>query len=123
MSEQGENKVSYKGKGKGSNPNSIKALEPTMIKKGQSPSPLSGRPKGSHSLKERLQKYLDLDIKIKMPDGTVQDKSVLDGIILSLLSQAQKGNIRAIQEVFDRNFGKEAEVLNIKHEDALELLK
>jgi hypothetical protein len=115
--------VSYKGKGKGSNPNSVKALQPTMIKKGSSAPAGAGRPKGSHSLKERLQKYLDLDIKIKMPDGTIQDKSVLDGIILSLLSQAQKGNIRAIQEVFDRNFGKEADVLNIKHEDALELLK
>lgn len=105
-------------KGKGNNPNSKKALEIGKWKKGDSPNP-AGRPKGSMSLKERMNKYLELDIKMKMPDGSIQDKSVLDGIILSLLSQAQKGNIKAIQEVFDRNFGKEPEVVNITHEDAL----
>jgi hypothetical protein len=110
-----------KTKGKGTNPNSKAALEPTKWKKGFCP-PGAGRPLGALSLKDRMRKYLELDIKMKMPDGSIQDKSVLDGIILSLLSQAQKGNIKAIQEVFDRNFGKEADVINITHEDALKEL-
>lgn len=108
--------------GKGSNPNSKKALEATKWKPGEAV-PGAGRPKGSLSFKERLNKYLELDIKIKMPDGSIQDKSVLDGIILSLLSQAQKGNIIAIREVFDRGFGKEPENMNIIHENTLEHLK
>jgi hypothetical protein len=109
----------HKTKGKGSAPNSKKNLELGKWLPGQSGNP-AGKVKGTLNLKERLQTYLALDIKIKMPDGSIQDKSVLDGIVLSLLSQAQKGNIQAIREVFDRNFGKEADVLQIEsHEDRL----
>jgi hypothetical protein len=107
---------------RGRSPGSLAALKATQCKKGEHP-PGAGRPKGSLSLKDRIHKYLDVDVKIKMPDGSIQDKSILEGIILSLLNQAQKGNIKAIQEVFDRGFGKEAEVVHIKHEDALKELE
>lgn len=30
----------------------------------------------------------------------------LDGVVAALVSQAKKGNIKAIQELFDRKFGK-----------------
>jgi hypothetical protein len=113
---------SGKKAGRGYAEGSLKALEPTKFKKGETiPGP--GRPKGSLSLKDKMKQFLDLDVKIKMPDGTIQDKSVLESIILSLLSQAQKGNIRAIQEVLDRNFGKEPDVIEISHEDRLKELK
>lgn len=108
---------------RGRSPGSQAALKATQCKKGEHP-PGAGRPKGSLSLKDRMNRYLDLDIKIKMPDGSIQDKSVLDSIILSLLNKAQKGDVRAIQEVFDRNFGKETENINLmSHEDWLKELK
>ncbi len=104
-----------KGKGKGTNPNSKKALEPTKWKKGQAV-PGAGRPKGALSLKERMKKFLDIEVNVKMPGGSIQSQSVLDSILLSLMSQAQKGNMMAIKEVLDRNFGKEPEKIEIDHE-------
>ncbi len=95
------------------NPKSLANLIP--IKKGQKMSP--GRPKGSVNLKDRLQKFLDLDVKIKMPDGSIQDKTVLDNILMSLLAQAAKGNVKAIQEVLDRQYGKADQKLEISGND------
>ena len=93
-------------KGKGNNPNSKAALK--SYKKGVSGNP-SGRPKGSLSLKERMAKFLEIDIQVKMPNGSIQSQTMMDSILLSLLAQAQKGNLVAIKEVLDRNFGKEPE--------------
>ena len=93
-----------------------------MCKKGEQP-PGAGRKKGTLSLKERLNNFLELDIKIKMPGGKIEDREVLDGVIMSLLAQAQKGNVQAIKEVFDRGFGKEADVVMVRHEDALKVLE
>lgn len=108
-----------KGQGKGTNPNSLKAIEACKWKKGQSGNP-KGKEKGSLSLKERMNKFLGLNVKVKMPDGTIKEQEVLDSIIMSLLAQAQKGNIVAIKEVFERNFGKEADKLEvISHEEFL----
>lgn len=103
-----------KGIGKGQHPNSKKALIPTQTKKGGPTHPGVGRPKGSLSLKERMSKFLDLDVKVKMPNGSIKDQTVLDSIILSLLHQAQKGNIQAVKEVLERNFGKEDQGINVK---------
>ncbi|HYT43781.1 MAG TPA: DUF5681 domain-containing protein [Methylomirabilota bacterium] len=97
-------------KGKGNNPNSRAALK--SYKKGESGNP-KGRPIGSLSLKERLAKFSSLEISVKMPNGSIQSQTIMDSIILSLLSQAQKGNIMAIKEVLDRNFGKESERTDI----------
>ena len=104
--------TSLKGIGKGRHPNSLKQLKTTPHKLGDPALPGAGRPKGSISLKERLQKYLDLDVKMKMPDGTIQSKTVMDSIVLALLAQAQKGNVLAIREVLDRYYKNQ---FNIPH--------
>ncbi len=109
-------------KGKGKHPNCVAARKKTEFKKG-GPVPKGGRPKGSISLKERMAKFLVLPIKVKMPNGTVQDQEMMDAIILSLIAQAQKGNMMAIKEVLERNFGKETENVNVTNfEDMLKEL-
>jgi len=115
-------KIGNKSDKRGRSPGSLAALEPTKLKKGDR-LPGAGRPHGSLSLKDKLKHYLELDVQVKMPDGSIQSKQVLDSIILSLLSQANKGNIKAIEQVLDRGFGKEAEVVITRHEDALKELK
>lgn len=99
--------------GRGRHPNSKKALEATQVKKGGPGKPGAGRPDGSRSLKDRLDKYLVLDVQTEMPNGTVQDIEYLDAIILSLMAEAKKGNTTAIKELFDRKFGKEPEKIEI----------
>lgn len=105
-----------KGQGKGNNPNSKKALEATKWKKGEVV-PGGGRPKGSLSLKERMAQFVEIPVKIKMPDGSITDQSILDSIIMSLLHQAQKGNMVAVKEVFDRFYGKETQPIDIKGQE------
>lgn len=100
-------------KGKGRHPNSLANLKP--LKPGHPP--MGGRPKGALSLKERMAKFIDLNTKVKMPDGTITDATVMEGIILSLLAQASKGNIQAIKEVLDRNYGKEADKVELTGSD------
>lgn len=100
---------------KGVHPNSLKALEATKYKKGKVPT--GGRPKGALSLKERLNKYLEMEMKTKMPDGTITDKQVLDNVILSLLAKAIKGDVRAIEVVLERQFGKEADKVELTGRD------
>jgi hypothetical protein len=100
---------------KGTHPNSLKALSKTQRKKGEGPLPGAGRPKGALSLKERLLRFLDIQISgCSMPDGSIQDKTVLEQIILTLISRAIAGDIHAIKEVFDRGFGKETDKLEIE---------
>lgn len=107
-------------KGKGQHPNSKKALEPTIFKKGHPGAPGCGRPKGALNLRDRMQHYLDIKIEVKSPDGKIiKDKTVLDSIIVSLLNKAQQGDVKAIQETFDRGFGKEVENLNVNYSDEL----
>lgn len=100
-------------KGKGRNPNSLKNLKP--FKPGHPPS--GGRPKGSLSFKERAQKFLEIETKYKMPNGTITDQTLLDGAILSLLAQANKGNVPALKELFERVFGKEVEKVELTGSD------
>lgn len=100
-------------KGKGKNPNSLKNLKP--YKPGHPPT--GGRPKGSLSFKERAQKFLDIQTKYKMPNGTITDQTLLDGAILSLIAQANKGNVPALKELFERIFGKEVEKVELTGSD------
>lgn len=100
--------------GKGVHPNSLKNLELGKFKPGEKH---GGRPKGALSLKERMAKFIDLQTKVKMPDGSITDATVMESIILSLLAQAAKGNINAIKEVLDRNFGKEAQPVELTGKD------
>lgn len=103
--------------GRGQHPNSKKALELGMFKKGQKPPATSGRPKGSLSFKERAQKFLDIETKYKMPDGSFTDQTLLDGAILSLIAQANKGNVPALKELLERVFGKEVEKVELTGSD------
>lgn len=102
-----------KVKGKGKHPNSIIARKGNEFGLGKPPAKSPGRPIGSVSLKERMEQFLKLDIPVKMPDGTVRDKPMIDGIIMSLLAQAHKGNIVALKEVFDRFYGKETQPVDV----------
>ncbi len=102
---------------KGVHPNSLKALELGKFKKGHTPPPTAGRPKGAISLKERLDKYIDLPTKVVMPDGTVSDKSVMDSIVLALLGKARKGDISAAKEILDRYYGKQTEKMELTGKD------
>lgn len=74
-----------------------------------------GRPKGSIDFKKRMQKFLDLEVKIKLPDGRIEDKTVLDQIIMSLLAKAAKGNLIAIREVLDRVYGKADQKIEVEN--------
>lgn len=106
---------------RGAHPNSLKALEANKYKKGKKPT--GGRPKGSLSLKDRMRHYLELEVPVEIPNGTITDRTILDGIIIALFKQAAAGNVMAIKEVFDRHFGKEADTIMMKHEDALREMK
>lgn len=103
--------------GKGKHPNSKKALEPGMFKPGHAPIPGAGRPPGALSLKERMDRYIHLETKVVMPDGTITDKEVMDSIVLAALAKARKGDVPAIKEVFDRYYGKQTEKLEVTGKD------
>jgi hypothetical protein len=80
----------------------------TPFKPGQSGNP-QGRPPGSKNLstilKELLEEEVDIDGE-KLPFKTA--------IIKKLIFKAHRGNLRAIQEIFDRTEGKAKQ--EIKHE-------
>lgn len=101
---------------KGIHPNSLKALEATKWKKGEKP-PGAGRPKGALSLKERMDKYINLPTKVVMPDGTITDKEVMDSIVLALLAKARKGDVGAAKEILDRYYGKQADKMELTGKD------
>ncbi len=110
-------------KGSGNNPNSRKALIPGQVKKGGPAKPGAGRPEGSISAKTYFNKFISIEVPVKMPNGKIENKTIMESIFLSLLHQAQKGNLMAIKEVLDRNFGKEPDNVNVySHEDALKEL-
>lgn len=100
---------------KGKHPNSLKNLK--KFEAGHPPAPGCGRPLGAISLKERMDRYIDLPTKVVMPDGTVTDKSVMDSIVLATLAKARKGDIPATKEVFDRYYGKQTEKLEVTGKD------
>ena len=68
----------------------------TQFKKGQSGNP-KGRRAGMPNIKEALEKVLSEE-----KDGY----TVLEGVIMKLRQMAFKGDMRAIQELLDRAYGK-----------------
>ncbi len=100
---------------KGMHPNSLAALEPTKWKKGKAPT--GGRPKGALSLKERMDKYIDLPTKVVMPDGTITDKAVMDSIVLSIMAKARKGDVAAANLILERYYGKTAQPVELTGKD------
>lgn len=66
-----------------------------------------GRPKGSVSLVHLLKKALKQKIDITDPLTKQNAKKALNEVIvLKLIQQAIKGDVKAIKEVFDRTDGK-----------------
>lgn len=72
----------------------------TPFQPGQSGNP-KGRPKGSRNLSAILKDMLDQDVE---EDGQLVKFS--DAIVKRLIQKANKGDIKAIQEIFDRTEGK-----------------
>lgn len=77
----------------------------TQFKKGESGNPL-GKPVGTKSLSTILKNMLEEEIDVELEDGTKQKKPFQDVIIRALIKQAKKGNMKAIQEIFDRVEGR-----------------
>lgn len=72
----------------------------TPFEPGESGNP-AGRPKGTKNLSTILREMLELEIE---EDGVKITQK--DAIIKKLIKQSTAGNLRAIQEVFDRTEGK-----------------
>ncbi len=107
----------YKGKGTGSHPNSLKALQSN---RGQGVKN-AGRKHGTINVKSRILKYLDIEVPLKLPDGSTENAQVADTIIIALIQQAQRGNIKAAELLFDRGYGKQEQVIDVK-DDRIEKL-
>jgi hypothetical protein len=67
---------------------------------GQSGNP-SGRPKGTKNMSTILREMLELEIEV---DGVKMTQK--DAIVKKLIKKSNSGNLRAIQEIFDRTEGK-----------------
>ena len=74
------------------------------FKKGQSGNP-NGRPKGARGLSTILREMLDEDIKV-IENGVEVRKQFKDVIVRKLLKKANDGDLRAIEQIFDRLEGK-----------------
>src|SRR5688500_3556494 len=66
-----------------------------------------GRPKGSKNRSTLLRKWLDAKLKIKHP-VTGKDVNVTqeDEVVLAIIAQAKKGNVKAQALVLDSLYGK-----------------
>lgn len=79
----------------------------TPWKKGHKHAPGNGRPKGSYSIVSSLQKIINREIEIKDPFSKKMTKGQMrDFLALRLVAEGLNGNIKAIQECFDRLDGK-----------------
>jgi hypothetical protein len=86
----------------------------TPFEPGQSGNP-SGRPKGSRNLSTILKEMLDEEIEI-IENGEKKKKQFKDIIIRKLLKKANDGDMRAIQEIFDRTEGRAKQEIEQKTE-------
>lgn len=78
--------------------------EDTQFKPGQSGNP-NGRPNGARSLSTTLREMLEEEIEVTV-GGKKEKKRFADVMIRKLLQKANEGDLRAIQEIFDRVEGK-----------------
>jgi hypothetical protein len=58
-----------------------------------------------------------------MPNGELKESTIMEAIIMALVTKACRGDMKAVEMVLERRFGKEEEDLIIKHEQALKELK
>ena len=92
------------------------------FKEGESGNP-AGRPKGSRNLSTILREMLEEEIEVNI-DGKKERKQFKDVLIRKLLKKANEGDLRAMQEVFDRTEGRSIQpmeqtgevTVTIKHE-------
>jgi len=71
-----------------------------------------GRPPGSRNLSTILREMLDEHIDVVI-DGKKVKKQFKDAIIRKLIKKANDGDLRAIQEIFDRVEGKAKQEMKI----------
>jgi len=90
----------------------VENLKP--CKPGETHNP-NGRPKGTRNLSTLLRKYLKQKIDLTDPITHAQVKRSLgDVVILKLVANAIKGDMRAIQEILDRTEGKATQPIEHK---------
>jgi hypothetical protein len=85
------------------------------LEKGETANP-NGRPKGSKNRSTILRKWLEAKEKIKNPiTGAEEQVTVEDAVILALISKARKGDVAAIREILDSNYGKLTDKLDLNN--------
>lgn len=72
---------------------------------------------GPAALQDKLEKYLNLETAVVLPDGSKEKREVIDGIVLGLLAKASRGDIAAVKEVFDRYYGKLTDKVELTGKD------
>lgn len=77
-------------------------LKPYEFKKGQSGNP-NGRPRILPELKEVMERLLSENITDNKSGKEIQ---ILEAVLRTLQAKALKGDMRAIQELLDRFYGK-----------------
>ena len=77
------------------------------------------------ALSEYFKPVLNYPLKVKMPGGEEEVKTIMDQIIMKLTAKALQGDIKAVELILNRNFGKEDQklILQLTHEEALKQLK
>ena len=79
-------------------------VEPYRMKPGTTLNP-AGRPKGARNLSTILREMLEEEIEVNI-DGKKERKQFKDVLIRKLLKKANEGDLRAMQEIFDRTEGR-----------------
>jgi hypothetical protein len=88
-----------------------------LLEKGETANPY-GRPKGSKNRSTILRKWLETKEKIKNPiTGAEEQVTVEDAVILALIGKARKGDVAAIREILDSNYGKLTDSFSIETSD------
>lgn len=80
---------------------------------------LEGRPEGAKSLSTQLREFLETTVK----DDDGENTTFRDAIIKKLLQKAQKGDIKAIQEIFDRTEGKSKQSIEVEGDMKIQLTR
>lgn len=90
------------------------------FKKGKSGNK-NGAPKGKH-LSTLIQDFLDSDFKATDPfTKKKENKTLAEWLSTNLIAKAIKGNMKAVQIIFERLEGKVADNLNIKVNDSAQI--
>ena len=85
---------------RGGTPENLKRVP----KGGPSPNP-AGKPKGTRSLSTILKEMLETEIDVTV-EGVKTKKELRDVMIQSLIKKAAAGDLKAIEQIFDRVEGR-----------------